>query len=366
MNILKKKPYTFFIGIDVSKLTLDLTLKTEEKTYFHQSIGNNVKEINVFLKELKNIKGLSFRNTVFGMEQTGIYCNFLKQTLSKVQANYVIDNPLKVKNSMGLIRGKTDKMDSKRIADYLIKNRSALTLYRARRPIIQQLASLMTLRMRLVGTRTALRNPLKEDQGFIAKDIVNDNILLCSNTISSLNSDIKAVDVKLESIWSSDPELSRKMKLMLSVPSIGPLTAIQILTTTNEFLDINNPKSFACYCGVAPFQYKSGTTISKRTEISPLSNRRMKGLIHNCAIVAITFSPDMRQYYLRKIAEGKGKLSVLNAIRFKLICRVFSCINENRLYQKDYVHKPKIKYQLMNLAEPKQRSIFLRNLSFLN
>jgi len=45
---------------------------------------------------------------------------------------------------------------------------------------------------------------------------------------------------------------------------------------------------------------------------------------------------ELREYYLRKVAEGKNKMSVLNAIRGKIVLRIFAVIKNNRLYEKNY------------------------------
>jgi hypothetical protein len=51
---------------------------------------------------------------------------------------------------------------------------------------------------------------------------------------------------------------------------------------------------------------------------------------------AIKFNDELKTYYQRKIAEGKNPMSVLNAVRFKLICRIFSVVKRNEEYQKEY------------------------------
>ena len=48
---------------------------------------------------------------------------------------------------------------------------------------------------------------------------------------------------------------------------------------------------------------------------------------------------DLQEYYNRKVAEGKNKMSVLNAIRNKLVLRIFACINQDREYEKNYCYK---------------------------
>ncbi|MBW4890143.1 IS110 family transposase [Mucilaginibacter sp. HMF5004] len=127
------------------------------------------------------------------------------------------------------------------------------------------------------------------------------------------------------------------MEIITSVKAIGPITALNILIYTNEFRNINNPKKFACYAGVAPFKDESGKSKSKG-RVSHFANKKMKALLHLCAATAKKSIPEIRDYFERKtINEGKSKMSVLNAIRYKLILRVFACVNQDRCYENNYV-----------------------------
>ncbi|WP_027420416.1 transposase, partial [Crocinitomix catalasitica] len=99
---------------------------------------------------------------------------------------------------------------------------------------------------------------------------------------------------------------------------------------------IKEAKKYACYSGVVPFDYSSGTSVNKRSRVSPMANKSIKTILHMAAMSAIQCEGDLKHYYLRKVAEGKNKMSVLNAVRNKLILRIFSCVNQNRIYQKKF------------------------------
>ena len=117
--------------------------------------------------------------------------------------------------------------------------------------------------------------------------------------------------------------------------AVGIQTAAQIIIRTNEFRVINDAKKFACYCGVAPFTKESGL-FKGRARVSPMANKKLKKLLHMSALSAINYNTDMKQYYQRKVAEGKNKMSVINAVRNKLIHRIFTCVNQNRKYENIY------------------------------
>ena len=326
-----------YIGIDVSKLTLDISIYRRSLFVAHYQICNEPEAIRNFIGEARATHAVVPRKTVFGMEQTGLYGKHLLDCLSRMDTRIVVEDPAHLKKSMGTVRGKTDKVDSKRIATYLFKNRDSLVFWNARRPILDELASLCTLRDRLISIEHALRTPLKESKKFIAESAAATLYNACMPTITALGSDLKKLENYTETLWKSDRQLNALMELITSVPGVGPITALRIVISTNEFLRINDPRKFACYCGVAPFPHNSGSSIRGSTRISPIANKKLKSLIHSCAVSAKRFVPEITAYYERKTAEGKHKMSVMNAIRFKIIARIFACVNQQRRYQSDYV-----------------------------
>jgi len=126
--------------------------------------------------------------------------------------------------------------------------------------------------------------------------------------------------------------------LVESVPGIGMVTALNVIVSTDEFQRITEAKKFACYAGVAPFEKKSGTSIKGKAQVSKLANMTVKKLLHMAAMSAIQCCEEMKVFYERKVAEGKNKMSVINAVRNKLISRIFACIKNKRTYQKDFKH----------------------------
>lgn len=65
----------------------------------------------------------------------------------------------------------------------------------------------------------------------------------------------------------------------------------------------------------APVRYKSGSSVRGKTGVSQHARKRLKSLFHLAAMSAIQVKGELRDYYLRKVAEGKNKMLVLNAVR---------------------------------------------------
>ena len=336
METNKIKRCTYFIGVDISKHELDLAVMQEEKLLFHREITNRPESIMSFMAKLKQLPRFTFTKAVFVMEHTGIYGNHLVRCLKRLKTNIVSEDAMQIKNSSGKIRGKYDKVDAIRIAEYAFRSRHTLRPLKDRRPVIQALAELNTVKNRLLRVLNILKKPLKEQADFVKKGIARKNLRSCRQSIAALEQDLGAAEDTIRQTISGDAALSRLMKIITSVYSVGPVTALQVILSTNEFINISDPKKFASYAGVAPFHDSSGK-VQRKAKVSPMANKKMKALLHLCAMVAICYESDLKRYYLRKTAvEGKNKMSVINAVRYKLILRIFACVRQDRCYESDY------------------------------
>jgi transposase len=330
--------FDFFIGIDVSKNELDFAVQQGGRFLFHREIANESPALNTFIKELGKLPGFSLNKVVFCMEHTGIYNNHLLTCLYKKKAHICLEAATQIKNSLGNIRGKNDKIDAIRIAGYAYDKRDKLRLWVPKREIVQQLGHLAATRLRLITVRKQLKTPLKEHSAFNPGKVARQNLQVCSHSLKAIDEDIDRADKAIDQLIKADAELDRLFTLVTSVSGIGKVTAVQVIIATNEFKDINNPKKFACYSGVAPFTDDSGKVI-KKARISHMANKKVKTLLHLSAIVAIQYNQDLKLFYQRKVLqENKNKMSVINAIRNKLILRIFACVNQNRPYEKNYLN----------------------------
>ena len=330
--------YSFFIGVDVSKATLDFCLVSEGKNMFHLRASNDQKGIKEFLKQCMQFSGFDVEKAVFCMEHTGIYNNPLLEFLSNSNIAAWLESSLHIKHSSGLRRGKDDKLDAEHIARYAFRNRDQVKLWKPSRQVIKQLKSLTALRTRLIIAKKNLKTALHEGKGFLDKSIQKEIKKCCDSSLKALEKDLKKADSKLDEVIKSDEELNRLFSIITSVEGIGPVTAREIIMTTNEFKTFTNPKKYACYAGVVPFPYRSGSSIRGRNKVSHVANKSVKTLLHMSALSAIRNCQEMKKYYERKIQEGKHVMSVLNAVRNKLILRIFAVVKKNQKYDKNYVH----------------------------
>lgn len=322
------------IGVDVSKKTLDVCCLVENQRLFTQ-ISNTSKSVKSFINKVsKQYTGYLINVCI---ENTGYYNWPIYEAISDMCVNLYVINSLHLKRSLGLIRGKNDKIDSKRIADFLQLHYPKLTPYKIPRKEIRVIQALLAQRKRLVSIRTSLKAPVEELKSIgcnqVLKQLSKSNQLI----IKQIDKQILEVEKQIMEIIENDTELSNKYRFITSVQGVGKVLAWYMIVKTNEFKSIKDPRKLACYAGVVPFEYQSGTSIHRRPRVSLMADHTLKKLLHLSAMRAIRLNGELRNYYLRKIEEGKNKMLVLNAVRNKIVARICSVVNNQRIYQNNLV-----------------------------
>jgi len=152
--------------------------------------------------------------------------------------------------------------------------------------------------------------------------------------IESLTKLIKELDRQIITLLKSNEKLAAQRKILTSISGIGDQTAIQTIVATRGFTRFDSGRKFSCHVGIAPFSYESGSSQKSQKKVSSKANKDLKKLFHMCALSAIKMEGEFNAYFVRKVAEGKNKMTVINAVRSKLINRIFALIRDNRNYEK--------------------------------
>jgi transposase len=328
----------YFLGIDIAKKTFQAGLTLDGINFVQTEVENNSRAIKLYFQGLKEKFRFSNHQLIVCLEHTGIYGLPLLHYLTKNKIKVCVEPALQIKQSQGMTRGKSDLVDARRIAQYAYKNRQALKFWTPQRTSIQKLKGLLVLRERLVKIKGQMERPINETREFIEESIQKIILRSCQNSINALSKDIIKVEKEIKMLVEKDSQIKEQFQLAVSVPGIGKITALNIIISTGEFQKISETKKFACYAGVAPFEHTSGSSIRGKTRISKIANMTLKKLLHLAAMSAIQCCDELKAFYQRKVAAGKNKMSVINAVRNKLISRVFSCVKNRRMYQKDYKH----------------------------
>ncbi|MEM9885205.1 MAG: transposase [Bacteroidota bacterium] len=155
---------------------------------------------------------------------------------------------------------------------------------------------------------------------------------------SSIIDKIKQIEQQIIQLIHNDIRLSRLFLLITSVVGVGSIVGIKILLVTNEFKRLKDPKKLACQAGIVPFEHRSGTSVYKAASLSNMADHELKNLLHLAALAAIRVEGELKNYYQRKKQENKPSMSIINAVRNKIVHRICACVKADRIYQKDYQH----------------------------
>lgn len=319
----------FIIGVDVSKLKLDLHCYGQTNTF---AIGNNGKGFKSLVKWIKKEVSKEMNSVLVVMEYTGIYTYGVEQFLHQQGIDYVKRPALDIKRSVGMKRGKTDKADARMISQYGWYRKEELKAMKPVSEAQQQLQQLMNYRDKLVADKASYQARIKELREQLGDQLPARISESTDYVVQVLEVEIKEAKSAIEELIASDRELQNNYELVRSVQGIGFVTAVHLLITTENFTRFHNARKFACYAGVAPFEHTSGTSIKGRTKVSPLANKKIKSLLTLAAICAVKHDPELKAKYEQKRKEGKAKMNALNMIRFKLIERVFAVIKRQTPY----------------------------------
>jgi len=316
-----------FIGIDVSKDTLDVGIYSEEEK--STVIKNSKKAILKYFNKLLLDKGVYH----ICIENTGKYSWILMELLPKLNCSFYVVNPLHLKRSLGLIRGKNDKIDALRIAGFIKKNHQETALYIPQREELNLMQILLSERRFKVKQRKQLKAKNKENLILSSKKIAKRLTAKNNRLIKELSKQIIELETEIKQLITKDESLKILNKQLKSIPGVGDILSWTVLVKTNEFKTITNPRKLACYAGVAPFASTSGTSIFSRNKVSNFADKGLKRVLHLGAMSAIRLENDLAYYYRRKVDEGKNKMSVLNAVRNKIIHIIFAIIKNQEYYQ---------------------------------
>ena len=331
--------YPFIVGIDVSKESMDVCM-IEMATQRQYSIClTNTPEGYTKLKRwMKQYGNDDHEQTLFCMEHMGIYTQNLVKYLMSRGGKVWLESSLHIKRSIGLVRGKNDKIDAERIARFAMFHQQDAKLVKLTHPTLQRLQYLMRLRARLLKSKQSQELAISETEHF-DKKAANEMKRLSKAALEGLAKSLKKVEDKMLEVIQMDREVRALYELITSVKCVGKVLATDLIVYTHGFTRMLDGKKLACYCGVAPFEYSSGTSIKGSPGTSSFANKVLKYHLHMAAMSAIRHCPELKEYYLRKREEGKGKMTILNAIRNKLLHRIVAVVKRGTPYQDRIVLK---------------------------
>jgi len=323
----------WIIGIDVSKESLDVCLiNNTDGQLFNGKFNNNLSGFRNFKAWCKTHSCECNGQSLSCLEHTGLYTRQLVHYLLSRQVNVWLESSLHIKRSMGLVRGKSDAIDAQRIARFAFAHQAEAKPLNLSGLTLEKLKDLNANRNRLMKAIQSLQVSTKELRQV---DVESGKTIERINreAVHGLEKSLNAVEEKISEFIKADENLSKQFDLITTVNGVGKIMALLLLIYTQGCTKIIDGRKLACYSGVAPFEYRSGTSITGRTGVSKFANNALKRVLHMAAISSVQHNPELNEYYKRKTAQGKSKMAVINAVRNKLLHRIVAVIKRGTPYQ---------------------------------
>lgn len=320
------------LAIDISAKTLDLCIDRAE--------GRESLEIKNTPSQVKKLLGRFdpvADEVVIGMENTGKYNQYLYSALAGTAFRVFVIHPYHLKKSLGLARGKDDKVDCLRIASFVKKNLTELKPWEPCPKSIATLKILATERKTAVKARTRYKQKRKEYHYIDDIELRKKLIRINDRNLKQVGAQIRELETMIRATIEGDDSVKEQEALLRSVPGVGKVVAAAIIVKTEGFRQYTEPRKLACCAGVVPFRYQSGTSLNSKAKVSQMADKALKALLNMAAMRAIRIDGDLKRYYDRKVAEGKNKMSVLNAVRNKLVHIMYAVIKNKKMFENQLV-----------------------------
>lgn len=324
-----------FIGVDVSaeKLAVSIFSQPGRPLLTKDDFENSFDGFKQMFGWLSS-NGIASTNCILCLEATGVYGESLCYFFQAQGFQIAVEPPLKVKRAFQQNGRKTDAVDSQQIAEYAYRFHDELNLWKSNPDTIEQLRVLLALRDQFTVQSTQSQNILNAFQKKPVKTQLAENLLV--ENIAKLAANKKIIDKEIKRLLEAEPSFKNLVKVLISAPGIGILLTASLLIFSNGFSRDLNAKQLSAYLGICPYEHQSGSSVNKKPKSRGFGPARIRKLLHLAARSVATHNPYFREYFHRKVAQGKPKLLVLNNIQNKLLKVVCAMVKSKTVFIPDY------------------------------
>lgn len=266
-----------------------------ERVIAYKQFINNAEGAKEMCNWVERTTGTSTKHdgeVLFCCEHTGSYCLEVCDYLSENGKYIWLGNPLDIKRSMGLVRGKDDVIDSRRIATFAAEKHHKAVLYMRPEDSTRTLKYLLSIRNTLIEQKKALSCQIKENFPKL-----HDAALLCKienelkHALDFIKAEIKKIEKMMLDIILSNKEYKNTFDILTSMKGVALINATAIIVFTDNFKRFSfNSRKICTYWGVTPFRNESGDSIRRGTHTSSFHNNWLKAILSEAVLCAIRYN----------------------------------------------------------------------------
>lgn len=327
---------TLYVGIDVSKDTLDVTLRWDGRNHHHKVFDNEPGGIGQVQKWLEQQRAGMVQVC---LEATGQYGEEVSERLYERGWRVSVVNPLCIKAyaRSHLKRTQTDKADAGLLAEYGDKEQPRA--WQPPSPLRKRLRALSRRIDDLEGMRQAERNRWKATKHLdptIASSL--------QSVIDLLTQLIQETKHTLFQLLDQDEELKRQKKLLMSIKGIGQLTAVRFLAELGDLHEFTDARQLAAFLGLTPEFKKSGKSVSTKPRLSKRGNSAVRKMLYMPAVSAKNTNKIVEAFCNRLALSRKCDMSLIGAAMHKLVHLMFGVVHTGLPFDPNYCNLYSIAY----------------------
>jgi transposase len=310
------------LGIDLAKLTFDVTLLITTGTQYHQQFPNTPAGFAQLQAWLLS-HGITQLHAC--MEATNVYWEALAAFLHAQGYRVSVVNPARIKGfaQSQLLRNKTDKLDSATIATFCAQTHP--TSWTPPSDVQRKLRALVRHREALIKTRIQQHNRLSD----ATDGDVRASLQLLLDTLTA---EISKVEQQLKAHVAEHPELRTNAQLLQTIVGFGLVTVQKLLAEFPDLEHYDSAQAASADAGLTPAHYESGTSVRRRPHLSKVGKASVRAALYWPAITAMTHCPVMKQFAARLAGRGKAKGVIIGAVMRKLLQVAYGVLKHKTPY----------------------------------
>jgi transposase len=314
-------------GIDLSQEKFDVNFRDKNGSLKGFIANNTLNGIEKFLDNFDP-------QDILCAEHTGVYGELLVCLASLRNLKIALVSGYQVKHSLGLKRGKSDKIDAEKIREYAERFTDKLRFLNLESEELKELREIYSLRAILVQQRKMLLAKRKgkaylPSNSILVNQVTRDVILTMDEKIDKLEKEIVQLIKSSKALWNS-------YEIVTSVIGIGKVTACELIIKTGNFKRISTARTAASYAGVCPFPNSSGRMV-KKSKVSPLADKSLKSLLFMCSRIAVKYNKEYKLYFSKKAIDKKQYYLIMNNVANKLLRTIYALIESGQRFDPNYI-----------------------------
>ncbi len=325
----------YFIGIDIASEDFAAAIFTtpENTCIMHENVPNTADGFHSFEHWLADCN-VTPVNSVVCLEATGVYGEALCYYLAAKGHRVAVEPPLKVKRAFDESGHKTDAVDSRQIAEYAYRFVDELNFWSPNDDLVEQIRVLLSSREQFTVQLIANKNSLQTLKRKPVQTPVANHAF--QQAIERLKASIKTIDKEIKRLISEEPKYGQMISLLMGIPGVGMLLAANLMVLTRGFTRQVTANQLAAYVGICPYQHTSGKSVYKRARSRQYGPSQLRKLLYLAAMSNRNHNQAYKNYFLRKVAEGKAKRLVINNIANRLLKVICAMIRDQTPYITNY------------------------------